>query len=145
MENNGTEGAHGPIETTIYQQPVLSVTASDGSSDKSGTELLSRRLFPRCQELCSLPVATIPGFYLLPRCSCLNNERIFGIKFSRVRLENRPALERRGYFRNPRSLFSICAKDNYGTESYLAKVGSKLWGNSSELKRLSRKQSNDRK
>lgn len=35
-ENNGTEGAHRPIETTIYQRLLLSIMVTDGSFDKTG-------------------------------------------------------------------------------------------------------------
>lgn len=35
VENNGTEGARGPIETTIYQQPLLSIMAPDGNADRT--------------------------------------------------------------------------------------------------------------
>lgn len=55
MENNGTEGAHRPIETTIYQQLLLSITVTDGSSDRTGVELLlSPRFFPIPPEIVSV-------------------------------------------------------------------------------------------
>lgn len=35
VENNGTEGARGPIETTIYRRPLLSIIAPDGNADRT--------------------------------------------------------------------------------------------------------------
>lgn len=47
MENNGTEGARGPIGTTIYRQLLLSVMVTDESFDRTKPELLlSRCLYP---------------------------------------------------------------------------------------------------
>lgn len=51
VENNGTEGARGPIETTIYQRPLLSIIAPDGNADRTWKKVVLSVSRPRRSEI----------------------------------------------------------------------------------------------
>lgn len=50
VENNGTEGARRPIETTIYRRPVLSIIAPDGNTDRTWRKIILSMARPRADE-----------------------------------------------------------------------------------------------